>query len=92
MLERLRDISWPTPPHLPGFSGAEAFAGARPPCRFICTVDHDGQIELSLSLPGPKRPSKAQAVDFLRWLGVEPVESANGRVTRHFVLRRGTVN
>lgn len=81
-------------PYLPGFSGLAARAGRRGPVGFIYTVDHDGQVELSLARLGSTRPpSDAMVRAFFRHLGVVPFqeESTPRSMIRHFVVVRGAV-
>lgn len=88
-MERLRRLASDTPPMLPGFTGAEAMQGEKGAVRFIVTRDHDGRIELSLSLPGPRRPSTHTVNDFFVWLGKKPVSAVKRPGTWHFVMERG---
>lgn len=91
IIEPLRNLAHDAAPHLPGFTGKTALSGARGPVRFILTEDHDGQIELSLSLPGPKKPTDAHVAAFFRALGTQPLhEELESRQTRHFVMTVGT--
>lgn len=76
-------------PFLPGFTGPEAKCGKRGPCTFIYTIDHDGQIELSLSVGKFKKPTDAQVEAFFRYLGVAPVVEEYSDTIRHFVLKIG---
>lgn len=82
----------PTPPFLPGFSGKASASGKRGPCVFIYTVDHDGQVEISLALPGRRPPTDAHVRAFFRAIGAEPFCEYKSPRLRHFVVVRGTVH
>lgn len=93
-LSPLDRFCYAEPPRLPGYSGQAARAGRRGPVRFIYTVDHDGQVELSLlRLATKAQPTDAMVEAFFRFLGVEPFreESTPGSRLRHFVVVRGAV-
>ncbi|GAA5073539.1 hypothetical protein N0B44_15655 [Roseibacterium beibuensis] len=69
------------------------FSGAVRGLRFIVTEDHDGQIELSLSCPGGRRVTPAQAKAFFRWWGLRPWGVREDLESCAFwVVRRGRVN
>lgn len=87
IIATLRCYSWSTTPPMPGFNGRLAMWGKRGPIRFIVSEDHSGQIELSLSLAGPKRPTDAHCSAFFRAIGAQPVETIRARNCMHFVMR-----
>ena len=91
LLHPLEKYLAPTPPHLPGFDGFAAVHGLMGLTNFIITVDHDGHVEVSLSMAGQPAPLSA-ARTFLEVWGVDPPESSAivGRI-RHYVVRRGKV-
>lgn len=69
-----------------------ALWGIRGPCRWICTEDPDGHVELSISLIGAASqhpPSKAQAKRFLQWLGAQPISIKKTETVYHFILKLG---
>lgn len=93
-LSGLDPFCYDGPPPLPGFRGRAARAGRRGPVGFIYTVDHDGQVDLSLARLGTiLQSTDAQVRAFFRFLGGEPFreETLQGSKIRHFVVRRGLV-
>ncbi len=85
-LERYR-TAWLQPP--PGFTGKAVFAGIWRGLRFIVTEDHDGQVEVSLSRPGPMPPTGGQEKAFLRAFGIVPAERTPRATMTHWVAIRG---
>lgn len=82
------------PAPLRAFSGRAVACGRRGPVEFIYTVDHDGQVELSLARPGEARkPTDAMVAAFFRFLGAEPYCEASDPESpvRHFLMVPGRV-
>ncbi|MEL6886891.1 MAG: hypothetical protein AAFP87_20455 [Pseudomonadota bacterium] len=65
-----------------------ALCGHRARCQFIVSEDEYGQIEISLSVEGLRRPTDGHVRAFFRWLEVEPLyeDPRAVRFTRHFVM------
>jgi hypothetical protein len=99
VMKVLENYAWDQQPNLPGFSGRSCLSGRRGPVVFVATEDHDGQIEISLAKFDPKkRPGKASkpcsaenAFAFFKAIGVIPIEGFETKTTRHFVVRRGSI-
>jgi hypothetical protein len=83
----------PLPPNLPGFTGASSCRGSWEGINWIMTEDHDGQVELSLSVGWPPRPPKQALVgEFLRHFSLAPIEKIKRRTTVHMVIVHGRTN
>ena len=76
---------------LHGFTGAFRGAGRFPSLlTFFCTMDHDGQIEVSFSLPS-RRPNNWDVKQAFEALGLSPMKEeskATGRL-RHYIIQLG---
>tara|TARA_Y100000310_G_scaffold324866_1_gene387316 strand:+ start:7804 stop:8103 length:300 start_codon:yes stop_codon:yes gene_type:complete len=90
VLSKLRQSALQSNLDLPDFTGQEAFAGMIGNLSFICTVDTDGQVELSLSKRG-RRPSVWATSKVIDELDVIPHEAAKTDTTRHYVLFPGSI-
>ena len=79
-------------PILPGYTGSEAIAGEWRGLAFIVTVDHDGQIEASLSRADKLRVTPVQSKAFFRMWGVKPMPGRQDmQISSHWVVKRGRV-
>jgi len=79
-------------PVLPGYTGAESIAGKWRGLNFIVTVDHDGQIEASLSRADGVRVTPGQSKAFFRMWGVKPMTGPHDMpISSHWLVKRGRV-
>lgn len=78
-------------PVLPGYLGRAGIAGRIGKLTWVCTEDHDGQIEMSFSTR-IKRPLDFEIKRLFDAVGWAPhsEESRKSGKIRHFVVQRGT--
>lgn len=86
---KLELLSDGEPPAVPLMAAQKrTVSGLRIKTVFIATEDHDGHVEISLSIKGLKRPTDGHVIAFFRWLGVNPISEdlSAQRWTRHFIM------
>lgn len=77
-------------PVLPGYTGAKAISGEWRGLAFLITVDHDGQVEASLSRTDKLRVRPGQSKAFFRFWGVTPFSGRlDMNISSHWVVQRG---
>ena len=88
-LEPLMKFAGPSP-NLPGCNWAEAISGKWAALTFFVTVDHDGQIEASLSRAGGLPATPVQSKAFFRMWGVKPTKGRQDmKMSSHWVVKLG---
>ena len=90
-LEPLMKFAGPSP-ILPGYTGAEEISGEWRGLTFIVTVDHDGQIDASLSRADGLRVTPGQSKAFFSMWGVTPMTGRQDmKISSHWVVKLGRV-